>query len=97
MRHQLKMLLVLGALASAQLATAQDEGAPVPVEKAAYHVPVFSNQFLSVLRVNIPSQRSAGYHVHSRDQISILVEEADQTAQVSANSRRRRAAIPAAT
>lgn len=82
MRHQLKILLVLGAFTSAQPAAAQDEGAPVPVEKAAYHVPVFSNQFLSVLRVNIPSQRSAGYHVHSRDQISILIEEADQTAQV---------------
>ena len=82
MRHQLKILLVLGACASAQPAPAQDEGAPVPVEKAAYHVPVFSNQFLSLLRVNIPSQRSAGHHIHSRDQISILIEEADQTAQV---------------
>ena len=82
MRHQLKIPLVLCAFALAQPATAQDEGPPVPVEKAAYHVPVFSNQFLSVLRVNIPSQRSAGYHTHSLDQISILVEEADQTGQV---------------
>jgi hypothetical protein len=82
MRHRLKILFVLCAFAPVQPATAQEEGPPVPVEKAAYHVPVFSNQFLSVLRVNIPSQRSAGYHIHSLDQISILIEEADQTAQV---------------
>jgi hypothetical protein len=82
MRHRLKILFVLCAVAPVQPAIAQDEGPPVPVEKAAYHVPVFSNQFLSVLRVNIPSQRSAGYHIHSLDQISILIEEADQTAQV---------------
>jgi hypothetical protein len=82
MRHQIKILFILCAFALAQPATAQEEGPPVPVEKAAYHVPVFSNQFLSVLRVNIPSQRSAGYHIHSLDQISILIEEADQTAQV---------------
>ena len=81
MRQQLRILLVFCAFAPVQ-ATAQDEGAPVPVDKAAYHVPVFSNQFLSVLRVNIPAQRSAGYHIHSLDQISILIEEADQTAQV---------------
>lgn len=82
MRHQLKILFILCALVPTQPAAAQEEGPPVPVEKAAYHVPVFSNQFLSVLRVNIPSQRSAGYHIHSLDQISILIEEADQTAQV---------------
>lgn len=81
MRRQLRILLALCAFAPVQ-AIAQDEGVPVPVEKAAYHVPVFSNQFLSVLRVNIPPQRSAGYHIHSLDQISILIEEADQTAQV---------------
>jgi len=63
-------------------AMAQDEGPPVPVEKAAYHVPVFRNDLVTVLRVNIPSKRSVGYHIHSQDQISVLVEETDQAGQV---------------
>ena len=54
----------------------------MPVDKAAYHVPVFRNDLIAVLRVNIPSHRSAGYHIHSLDQISVLVEEADQSGQV---------------
>jgi hypothetical protein len=74
--------LVLCALALSFPALAQDETAAVPVEKAAYHVPVFRNEYLTLLRVNIPSQRSAGYHIHSLDQVSILIEEADQSGQV---------------
>jgi hypothetical protein len=81
MRH-LRAPLVLCALALSFPALAQDETAAVPVEKAAYHVPVFRNEYLTLLRVNIPPQRSAGYHIHSLDQVSILVEEADQSAQV---------------
>jgi hypothetical protein len=81
MRH-LRAPLVLCALALAFPAMAQDETAAVPVEKAAYHVPVFRNDYLTLLRVNIPPQRSAGYHIHSLDQVSILIEEADQSAQV---------------
>jgi hypothetical protein len=82
MQHPLKAVLILGALTVALPASAQEEGPPVPVEKAAYHVPVFRNDLIAVLRVNIPSRRSAGYHIHSLDQISVLVEEADQSGQV---------------
>jgi hypothetical protein len=82
MRHLLEASFIVCALAFAPTALAQDEGPPVPVEKAAYHVPVFRNEYLTLLRVNIPGKRSAGYHIHSSDQISVLVEEADQSAQV---------------
>src|SRR5262245_64791704 len=64
MRHLVAASLLVCAFALP--AAAQDEGPPVPVEKAAYHVPVFRNEYLTVLRVNIPSQRSAGYHIHSK-------------------------------
>src|SRR5262245_47495104 len=80
MRHLFAASLLVCAFALP--VAAQDEGPPVPVDKAAYHVPVFRNEYLTVLRVNIPSQRSAGYHIHSKDQISVLVEEADQSGQV---------------
>ena len=82
MPHLVKALLILGAVTVSLPAAAQDEGPPVPVDKAAYHVPVFRNDLIAVLRVNIPSHRSAGYHIHSLDQISVLVEEADQAGQV---------------
>lgn len=80
MRQLLAASLVVCALALP--AAAQDEGPAVPVDKAAYHVPVFRNDYLTLLRVNIPSHRSAGYHIHSKDQISVLIEEADQSGQV---------------
>ena len=73
---------VMVALPALLPAVAQDEGPPVPVEKAAYHVPVFRNELVTVLRVNIPPKRGAGYHIHSLDQIGVLVEEADQTNQL---------------
>jgi hypothetical protein len=86
-QHFIGALLILGVATLvpsviAKEALAQEEGPPVPVDKAAYHVPVFRNDTIAVLRVNIPGHRSAGYHIHSQDQISVLVEEADQSAQV---------------
>jgi hypothetical protein len=56
MRHLFAASLL--ACAFALPAAAQDEGPPVPVDKAAYHVPVFRNEYLTLLRVNIPSKRS---------------------------------------
>ena len=51
MRHWLKALIIVGLLAVMLPATAQDESAPVPVEKAAYHWPVFRNDYIMLLRV----------------------------------------------
>ena len=82
MRHLLEASLLVCALTLALPAAAQEEGPAVPVDKAAYHVPVFRNDYVALLRVNIPPQRSAGYHIHSTDQISVLIEEADQAGQV---------------
>src|SRR4051812_36780773 len=81
MRYLLEAFLVC-TLTLALPAAAQEEGPPVPVDKAAYHVPVFRNDYVALLRVNTPPQRSAGYHIHSTDQISVLIEEADQAGQV---------------
>ena len=80
MRHLLAASLIV-AFAIVQPATAQDEAPAVPVSKAAYHVPVFRNDYVALLRVNIPAKRSAGYHIHAMDQISVLIEEADQSGQ----------------
>ncbi|MET0469673.1 MAG: hypothetical protein ABWZ93_02290 [Xanthobacteraceae bacterium] len=82
MRSLLEASLLVCTLTLALPAAAQEEGPAVPVDKAAYHVPVFRNDYVALLRVNIPPQRSAGYHIHSTDQISVLIEEADQAGQV---------------
>jgi mannose-6-phosphate isomerase-like protein (cupin superfamily) len=48
---------------------------PVPIEQASYHVPVFSNDLVTVLRVYIPPGRASDYHIHSLDQISVVIED----------------------
>jgi quercetin dioxygenase-like cupin family protein len=81
MRYLLAASCLVGALGLAQLATAQGEGPPVPVEKASYHWPVFSNEHVMVLRVIFPPGRGSNYHTHSLDQISVLVEAAANEGQ----------------
>jgi mannose-6-phosphate isomerase-like protein (cupin superfamily) len=54
---------------------AVEEEAPVPVQNASYHVPLFKNEYVTVLRIFIPSQRVTNYHVHDHDLITVVVEE----------------------
>jgi hypothetical protein len=82
MRYLLKALLIVGVVASARFATAQDEGPPVPVEKAAYHWPIFSNDYVMLLRVYMRPGKGSNFHTHSLDQISILVEAGANEGQI---------------
>jgi hypothetical protein len=82
MRNLLNASLVLCALAMALPAAAQVEAPAVPVEKAPFHVPVFRNDHVTLVNVYIPAGRTAGYHTHSLDQISVLVSETDMVGQV---------------
>jgi hypothetical protein len=60
---------------------AQDEGPGVPIEKAPYHLPVFTNEYVTLLNVYVPPQRNTGYHIHSGDSVSVNIEDADMTNQ----------------
>ena len=60
---------------------AQGEEGPVPIEKAPYHLPVFSNEYVTVLKIEIPPQRDTGYHTHTRDSVSVNIEPADNISQ----------------
>jgi hypothetical protein len=82
MRQLVLASLTVCAIMLAQPAIGQEEGPPVPVEKAAFHVPVFRNDQVALLNVHIPPGRAAPYHIHSLDQISVLVQEADNAGQV---------------
>ena len=72
-------LLALVILAAA-LVPAQSE-TPVPILKASYHTPVFRNEYITFLNVNVPPGRTTGYHTHNADAVSINIEEADMTNQ----------------
>src|SRR6058998_1705421 len=74
MQRLLSGSLIVCALAMALPAAAQVEHPPVPVEKAAYHWPVFSNEHVIILRVYFPPGRGSNYHIHSLDQISVQIE-----------------------
>lgn len=66
----------------ARPAWAQVEAPPVvPVAKASYHVPVFRNEYVTLLNVYIPPSRTSGYHRHASDSIGVLLGDAERTAQ----------------
>ena len=75
-------LLIMSAFAVATPVAAQTEHPPVPVEQAAYHWPVFSNEHVMVLRVYFPPGRGSNYHIHSLDQIGVQVEAGANAGQV---------------
>lgn len=82
MRTLLKALLVACLIAPIHPMLAQDEGKPVPVEKAAYHWPIFSNDYVMMLRVYMAPGKGSNFHIHSLDQISILVEAGANEGQI---------------
>ena len=51
------------------------------MDKAPFHIPVFSNDYLIVLNVNIPPGRNTGYHIHYADSVSVNLTPASQTNQ----------------
>lgn len=67
--------LACALAAAAAAAAAADEGPPRPIEQSAYHVPVIRNEYVLVLRVNIPAKRTTDYHIHSHDQVCVVVED----------------------
>lgn len=54
----------------------------VAVEKTSFHIPVFSNEYATLLNVMIPSGHTSGYHKHSVDTAAVVVEDANARVQV---------------
>ena len=73
-------ILVVACIFAAP-ATAQQEEAGVPILKAPYHLPVFTNEYVTVLKIFIPPGRNTGYHIHSEDSVSVNIVPADMTNQ----------------
>src|SRR5262245_20630582 len=60
---------------------AQSGEVGVPILKAPYHLPVFTNEHVTVFKVFIPPGRSTGYHTHTEDGVSVSIVPADITNQ----------------
>lgn len=69
------VVLLTAAGLAGQPAQAQEAPSAVPVQQSNYHVPSFSNDYLTVLRVYIPAQRTTDYHIHQYDQLCVVVED----------------------
>src|SRR5687767_4177554 len=77
----LPLVSLFASLAAAQV-VAPDVVPPArDVDRTSYHVPVFSNEYVTVLNVFIPSQRESGYHRHYLDTIAVLVSDTARTNQ----------------
>lgn len=74
-------VVVIALAGVAAPALAQGEEGSVPVEQAPYHLPVFTNEYVTVLKIEIPPQRDTGFHTHTRDSVSVNIEPADNVSQ----------------
>ena len=84
MRPAIVCLPIASLLVSVAAAQTPAPGAAPParaVEYASYHVPMFSNDYVTVLNVFIPSKRESGYHRHSLDSIAVLMSDSTRTNQ----------------
>lgn len=86
MRHVISVLSFVLVCALAQPASAQLEDKPVPMDKAPFHIPIFSNDYLILLSINIPPGRNTGYHTHYADSVSVNLSSASRTDQAYGSS-----------
>jgi hypothetical protein len=64
-----------------QPARAQSDDEPVPMDEAPFHVPIFSNDYITLLSINIPPGRDTGFHTHYADSVSVNLSPAIRTDQ----------------
>ena len=86
MRHIISLSITVLAFVLAQTASAQLEDKPVPMEMAPFHVPVFSNEHIILMKINIPPSRNTGFHTHYADSVSVNLTPATRTNQIYGES-----------
>jgi hypothetical protein len=74
-RTALFSIVLALAVIFAHSAKAQNDVPVVPVTKAPFHLPVFTNDYITLLNVYIPAGARTSYHMHTGESVSINVEE----------------------
>src|SRR4029077_7069089 len=82
MRYLMATLCAAFACLLSQAAMAQEEVHAVPIEKAPFHLPVFKNEYVTVLKIDVPPHRNTGFHTHTIDSVSVNIEETDMGKQL---------------
>jgi len=86
MRQITAASVLVFACALPQPVSAQTGAQPVPMDKAPFHVPVFANDYIILLSINIPPGRDTGFHTHLADSVSVNLAPALRTDQVYGSS-----------
>ena len=82
MRQFISITLFALTCVFAQSSSAQLEDKPVLMNKAPFHVPMFSNEYVTMLSINIPPGRDTGFHTHFADSTTVNFSPAIRTNQV---------------
>ncbi|MBB5687748.1 hypothetical protein [Sphingobium boeckii] len=75
MRSALFKICALALLPMGGVALSQPTHEAVELVDSAYHVPVFSNEFITLLKVQMPPGRGSDFHHHRQDQISVYMAD----------------------
>jgi hypothetical protein len=81
MRQFIPTALLVAAAVCSMPASAQSKDDPVLMHEAPFHVPIFANDEMIVLRINIPPSRDTGFHTHYADSVSVNLSPAIRTNQ----------------
>jgi hypothetical protein len=82
MRHIISITSFALACLFMHSASAQLEDKPVLMTKAPFHVPMFSNEYVTMLNIHIPPARDTGFHTHFADSTTVLFNPAIRTNQI---------------
>jgi len=82
LRHPIATSCAAFACLLSHSAPAQEEVRAVPIEKAPFHLPVFKNEYVTVLKIDVPPHRNTGFHTHTTDSVSVNIEAADMANQL---------------
>lgn len=61
--------------------TAQEASAPVPVEEEPLHHVLLKNEFVTVIRLNLPAGERTLYHRHTHDRVAIYLSNGSTAQQ----------------
>ena len=82
MRPPILMSCIAFAFLLSPASTAQEDVHAVAIEKAPFHLPVFKNEYVTVLKIDVPPHRNTGFHTHTTDSVSVNIEAADMANQL---------------